>query len=219
MRKNKTVIIIVAAVLVAGIGFGAGMLAKSAIASNNTDIGIDAAKEIALASVGVSADKATFTKEEADSDSYEFEFYTESTEYDFDIDAKTGAIIDRETNPRDLTVAASEPSEEVIYQEEAKQETQAATESTKATESTAATGSSAQSGGDGSVIGVEAAKSIALKHAGISSATFQKTSLDYEDGIRTYDIEFTAGSMEYEYEINAYSGKIIEYDIESMYDD
>ena len=217
MRKNKTVIIIIAAVLVAGIGFGAGMLAKSAIASNNTNIGMEAAKEIALASVGVSADKATFTKEEADSDSYEIDFYTESTEYDFEIDAKTGAIIDREANPRELTVDAAQASEEAVYQEESQAEAQAADNT--ATESTASAAESSAQSGDDSVIGVEAAKSIALKHAGLSSATFQKTSLDYDDGIRTYDVEFTAGDKEYEYEINAYSGKIIEYDIESRYDD
>ena len=41
------------------------------------------------------------------------------------------------------------------------------------------------------------AKSIALKHAGVSAskATFVKAKLDYEDGRRVYEIEFYSGSF------------------------
>ena len=65
-------------------------------------------------------------------------------------------------------------------------------------------------------IGKAKAKSIALKDAGVSasSATFTKTKLDYEDGIRVYEIEFYTNSAEYEYEINARTGKIRDVDVE-----
>ena len=65
-------------------------------------------------------------------------------------------------------------------------------------------------------IGKAKAKSIALKDAGVSasSATFTKTKLDYEDGIRVYEIEFYTNSAEYEYEINAKTGKIRDMDVE-----
>ena len=65
-------------------------------------------------------------------------------------------------------------------------------------------------------IGKAKAKSIALKDAGVSasSATFTKTKLDYEDGIRVYEIEFYTNSAEYEYEINARTGKIRDMDVE-----
>jgi len=65
-------------------------------------------------------------------------------------------------------------------------------------------------------IGKAKAKSIALKDAGVSasSATFTKTKLDYEDGIRVYAIEFYTNSAEYEYEINAKTGKIRDMDVE-----
>ena len=65
-------------------------------------------------------------------------------------------------------------------------------------------------------IGKTKAKSIALKDAGVSasSATFTKTKLDYEDGIRVYEIEFYTNSAEYEYEINAKTGKIRDMDVE-----
>ena len=71
-------------------------------------------------------------------------------------------------------------------------------------------------------IGKAKAKSIALKDAGVSasSATFTKTKLDYEDGIRVYEIEFYTNSAEYEYEINAKTGKIRDMDEEHFdYDD
>lgn len=65
-------------------------------------------------------------------------------------------------------------------------------------------------------IGKAKAKSIALKDAGVSasSATFTKTKLDYEDGIRVYEIEFYTNSAEYEYEISAKTGKIRDMDVE-----
>ena len=71
-------------------------------------------------------------------------------------------------------------------------------------------------------IGKAKAKSIALKDAGVSasSATFTKAKLDYEDGIRVYEIEFYTNSAEYEYEINAKTGKIRDMDVEHFdYDD
>lgn len=71
-------------------------------------------------------------------------------------------------------------------------------------------------------IGKAKAKSIALKDAGVSasSATFTKTKLDYEDGIRVYEIEFYTNSAEYEYEISAKTGKIRDMDVEHFdYDD
>ena len=65
-------------------------------------------------------------------------------------------------------------------------------------------------------IGVDKAKSIALKDAGLSSSsvTFTKAKLDREDGVRVYEIEFFTSDKEYEYEINASSGKIRDKDVE-----
>ena len=70
-------------------------------------------------------------------------------------------------------------------------------------------------------IGIKSkAKSIALNHAGVSAANadFIRVELDYDDGIKVYEIEFDAGDFEYEYEINAKSGKIRDYDKEYRWD-
>lgn len=70
-------------------------------------------------------------------------------------------------------------------------------------------------------IGVDEAKSIALKSSGVSadSAVFTKAKLEKEDGIYVYEIEFQNGGLEYEYEINASSGKIIKSEHSSIDDD
>ncbi|EJP26198.1 peptidase, M56 family [Peptostreptococcaceae bacterium AS15] len=63
-------------------------------------------------------------------------------------------------------------------------------------------------------IGVERAKSIALRDAGVSGVTFVKAKLDYENGVRVYDIEFYKDNVEYDYEIDAATGQILEKDRE-----
>ena len=55
-------------------------------------------------------------------------------------------------------------------------------------------------------------------HAGLSAnkVTFTKTKLDSDDGTKTYEVEFITRHKEYEYEINAYTGKIMDVSIEGM---
>ena len=59
-------------------------------------------------------------------------------------------------------------------------------------------------------ITLEAAKEIAAADAGVvvSDVTYTKAKLDREDGILVYEIEFCTATHEYEYEINASTGKI-----------
>lgn len=63
-------------------------------------------------------------------------------------------------------------------------------------------------------IGEAKAKAIALKHAAVTEqqAFFVRVYLDYDDGRAVYDVEFYSGNKEYDYEIDAASGKIREYD-------
>lgn len=57
----------------------------------------------------------------------------------------------------------------------------------------------------------DAAKAAALAHAGVSADEVRKLEceLDREDGAAVYEIEFKAGSMEYEYEVDAATGAIL----------
>jgi len=62
----------------------------------------------------------------------------------------------------------------------------------------------------------EKAIATAFDHAGIKAADvkFSKAELDRDDLIVHYDVEFVVGDFEYEYEINAESGKVIASDKE-----
>lgn len=66
-------------------------------------------------------------------------------------------------------------------------------------------------------IGQEKAKEIAFSHAGISSneLKYVKVFEDYEDGFKTYEVDFKYGNIEYEYEISALNGAILKYDRET----
>lgn len=57
----------------------------------------------------------------------------------------------------------------------------------------------------------EQAKDIALKHANLTSdkITHYKSELDFDDGVKHYDIEFKANGYEYDYEVQADNGKIL----------
>ena len=68
-------------------------------------------------------------------------------------------------------------------------------------------------------ISLDKAKEIALSHAGLSSdqVTFVQANKDFDDGIQKYDIEFYCNGKEYDYEINASNGEIIQYDYDMEY--
>ena len=63
-------------------------------------------------------------------------------------------------------------------------------------------------------ISEEKAKSIALEHAGFkeSEVKFLHVELDYDDGVLRYEVDFRQGNVEYDYDIDANTGKILSYD-------
>lgn len=67
-------------------------------------------------------------------------------------------------------------------------------------------------------IGTKKATAIALKNAGITKSQARNIYAEYEceDGRIIYEIEFIYGNTEYEYDIDASTGKILSYDIEKI---
>lgn len=72
-------------------------------------------------------------------------------------------------------------------------------------------GENRETNGGEAYIEEEEAKSIVLSHAAVpeNAVTQYYAKLDYENGIRVYEIEFYADGYEYDYEINALTGEII----------
>ncbi len=60
----------------------------------------------------------------------------------------------------------------------------------------------------------EEAQAIALDHAGVTAdqVTALRTHRDHDDRTPTYEIEFRVGRTEYEYEIHAGTGRILDFD-------
>ena len=162
--------------------------AKSDTTYSGDGISLKEAKNIALKHAGISSSAAAFVKTEKDYEDgvevFEIEFYSGNTEYDYEIRVSNGEIISFDKDIENYSI----PSKN--------------------------SGSSQTPSSN--YIGVDKAKSIALKDAGLSSSsvTFTKAKLDREDGVRVYEIEFFTSDKEYEYEINASSGKIRDKDIE-----
>ena len=179
---------------------GATVLSGSLMtfAANSSYIGLEKAKSIALKDAGVSG--VTFVKAKLDSDDgvrvYDIEFYKDNVEYDYEIDAITGQIREKDLDIENYTIPQNKNNKiNNLNDSNNSNNTNTSNKQNNAAD-----------------IGVERAKSIALKDAGVSGVTVVKAKLDYENGVRVYDVEFYKGNVEYDYEIDAATGKILEKD-------
>lgn len=168
---------------------------------------------------------------------YELKFVMEQMEYECKLDAVSGNILYCEMKPADSSdnesVSEKNPlpdhdTTSEIYETSAPEsenitsypDTQMTTENVPTVISPAETTiqqtetTASDSNVEKKVIGEEAAKKIALQHAGNGQVSKMKVNLDRSDGKMIYEIEFYIGTDEYEYEIDAYSGIILEYDLD-----
>lgn len=78
----------------------------------------------------------------------------------------------------------------------------------------------AQTQQSGDMITADQAKEAALKAAGLDAANVKwvKEELDRDDGRTVYELECVSGEMEYDFEINAADGTVLEQGKESIYD-
>ena len=147
-------------------------------------ISLDAAIDIAVADAGVARADAKFTEAKLDSDDL-------VAHYDIEFIAGT--------NEYDYEIAVADGS--IL-----KKEVEPADPSKPSKPQPDVSG----------YISIDEAKAIALKKVSLdaSKVTFKKAELDADDRTPHYDIEFVSGGYEYEFEIDAKSGKIIEFDRE-----
>lgn len=165
----------------------------------------DGAEAIALADAGIkeSGTKRLYTKADRENGEtvYEVTFIADSTEYEYKIRKADGKILEWEIDGKDIGDAAAEKSIQTDSGE---------TKNSEAAENSETKTDTQQSGDD--LIGLENAKSIALKDAGLKVKNVTFSTIKFEEGRRdtVYEIEFYQGRNEFEYTIDAYSGEILE---------
>lgn len=173
--------------------------------TTSTSIDENKAKSIALADAGVQETDTAYLVVKPDYDNgvavYDVEFYVASTklEYDYEIDAATGKIRSMDQDIEGYTPSTTTTNTAT-----------SGTTANTATSGTTASGSTGSSASTGTAVDEAKAKSIALSDAGVKEAdtAYLKVKLDYDDGVKVYDVEFYAGGTEYDYEINAATGEI-----------
>jgi len=173
----------------------------SGTASDKGYIGKDKAKSIVFKDAGVSSSKVSALGIELDADDgilvYEVDFRYGNKEYDYEINAKTGKIIDKEVEvDDDYKESTTKPS--------TNQNTNNNTSNKTNTNSTS------------TYIGKDKAKSIAFKDSGVDSIKVRdlEVELDKDDGVYVYEVSFEVNNTEYDYKINAKTGKIIDKEID-----
>jgi uncharacterized membrane protein YkoI len=183
ITKKPALLIMLIAALITILALVTVFIARNAMATDKGSvISAERAKAIAVQDAGESMDKVTFTKSRLES---------EKSIQIYEVDFYTASRkYEYEINA--ATGAVRERDAEALKR-------------------IAASGRSGGSSGS-DCIGTARAKNIALEDAGLAAGqvTFRKANLEYDDGTATYEISFVKGASEYEYEIDANSGKIIE---------
>lgn len=149
------------------------------------------ARDIALTHAALTLEEIEALRVQYDPDEgkpdWDVEFRSGDFEYDYEICAETGKILewDKEYEPKKNTAAQPAPAEPAPAPE---------TKTLTAGE----------------------AVSAALAHAKLTEAevTGLRTKLDSDDRKPHFDVEFRSGNYEYDYEISATTGKVLEWDKE-----
>lgn len=124
---------------------------------------------------------------------YDMIFDTSDTGYHCVLDAETGEILEYKSHKRDGVQPDAVSSATGKPRPTAPQK-----------------GSSVY---DGEHIGADRAKSIALSHAGVEESATRKLKIkkDREYGRTVYEVEFKVGGWEYDYDIDAVTGDILQW--------
>ena len=180
------------------------------------------AQEIALADAGVSREEAIFSRAEAGTQAglsvYSFRFYAANVEYEYEINAVTGAVYSKKTvtymgrDPGAPSPSPARTNPPTGRPGQTAEPTQSpATQQPEPAESVTPSAPRPTGRPSGRYIGMSAAKSAALAHAGVGEgeARFTQVRMDYEDGAAVYMLEFSTSVREYKYKIDAKTGTVL----------
>ena len=151
---------------------------------------------------------------------YKVEFTAGGRAYDYSINAETGEVMEMSVHD-EAAAPADAPQTDVPVSGTATAPASGTTTAPASSSSHAASASvqaAPNTNASAGKVDEARAKEIALTHAGVKAAdaTVTKSKLDYDDGRQVYEIEFyvsgSSGYTEYDYEIEAATGKIVSYD-------
>lgn len=172
------------------------------------DIGRDAALEAAFNDAGVSESDTTRLKVSEDRDDgrkvYEIQFDVDNTEYDYEIQASDGSILSSETENRIQVQSNSQNgSDDAAGQNNVQDDGQ----------NTQDNGQNSNQGQTNTQTAVTREQAIETALSRVSGATEQdiRIELDRDDGVYKYEGDIIYNGMEYEFEIDANSGTILEW--------
>lgn len=156
----------------------------------------DRARELALAHAQVAAGEAVFLKTKLDREDghcvYEVEFYCGDTEYDCELDTLTGQVLKfgHELECYDIHYAHQGSHHKDHHDDHASAGVTAA-----------------------DLIGEGEARAIALKQAPQGTQVV-KCKLDFDDGRYVYEVELRKDLVEYECDVHAVTGVILDWDVD-----
>lgn len=219
MKMKKLAAVIIAAA-------AAGMFTGCGIFGGN-DIGRDEALEVALADAGVEESDTTRLKVSEDRDDgrkiYEIQFDAGDREYDYEIQASDGRILSADTEM--IQSAAQGQNSGSQNNTSGGQSTDTAQNSGSAQNSTQGQSGSgnAQSTQNNAgtntanvAISLEQATAIALERVPGATDRDIRISLDYDDGVQKYEGDIIYDQKEYDFEIDANTGTILEWSEERV---
>ena len=184
---NTTLAKGIAALLAISVMAPGAVFAADTAAAPDKAIGVEAAEEAAVKDAGVKMEDITSIRSHLEKDDgqyvYDVDFYVGDVKYEYEINAETGKVLEK-----DKEVKKAAPK---------KADTSTGIKDKKAAADT--------------YIEIEEAKKIALKDAGLKEdeVTFCTVDFDNDGRIPEYEIEFIKGKMEYEYDIDALTGEIL----------
>lgn len=203
MKKTKKIIIIVIGVLlilalIFLIYLKVAFISKSEVKDIITDNMNVNSSDVCFESIDLELDK----------NYYEVELYYQNKDYEYKIDAKEGKIIYTDfyqaNNNQNTSINSSNNN----------------TNNNNNSNTNESTNNGNASNSNTTTITMDEARDIALNHAStnINSITHLRTERDYENNTLVYEVDFIYNSYEYDYKIDAATGTIISYDVDSIYD-
>lgn len=220
MRKISTLALaktMAGLLLVSALGGGTAYAASTV--ANNGLLDQQEAETFAFMDADVKEDEVTNLRTHLEKDDgvyvYDIDFYVGNTEYEYEVRAEDGVILEKDKEDK---------SGKVKTDAAAVRDSQAASQNAPQKDSGSTSGKAetgkeeiaAEAAADNKYISVDRAKQIALQDAGLreEEVNFITAKFEDDDGRKEYEVEFYKGNLEYEYDIDAVTGEILESEVE-----